>query len=272
MLNNKTIGIILIVSVLLIITVYGFLAKATTVTTVSGYLVLMDQQLPTDTCWLEDKFFDSIIYLPSDTAEGQVTSCSFNFPTGIKERADITKDGRIDATDIYLFAEAYGCEQGQDCWNKTFNHEDCYFVNGCRLFKDPNRDCKIDDSDLKIVSDCWGNSTDPISSACENDKCCKADINKDGKVNLMDYSLLAYNYNKTASIYQNYRGLSYKDADINGDGKINLQDYFTAALNYGYIADRWTCTNSPLKHLSGNQYEVTASGWNLGFVGVAYMK
>lgn len=52
------------------------------------------------------------------------------------------------------------------------------------------------------------------------------DANRDGRVNVIDLSALASNYNKTANA-------NLADADFNGDGRVNVIDLGMLAMNYG---------------------------------------
>jgi len=53
-----------------------------------------------------------------------------------------------------------------------------------------------------------------LGQGAEESPCQKSDINKDGKVNLIDFSILLFHWNT-----------SDPTADINGDGKVNLIDF-----------------------------------------------
>jgi hypothetical protein len=53
-----------------------------------------------------------------------------------------------------------------------------------------------------------------IGTTGEGDTCARSDLSKDGKINLLDFSILMYNWSKTGSA-----------GDINRDGKVNLIDF-----------------------------------------------
>jgi hypothetical protein len=272
MLNNKNLWIVLIVSII-VVTVFGYLARAVTPQTISGYMVLMDQKVSSsEYSVLGVKNFESIIYLPSGEAEGTVTSCSFTFPLGVNEKADITKDGRIDAVDVYLLSKAWFCAQSNTtCWEEPFNVEECYFTYSDRQFKDPTRDCKIDQDDVDLIRKCWWNITNPLDPSCDKVECCRADVNKDGKVDVLDLGIIGINLNTYAGIYKDYRNIKKKDADLNGDGRIDGGDLGLIGKDYGQTATEQTCKTEPLEFVSGNRWRVRASGRGLFYVGVSFI-
>ena len=230
----KTLLAILALGIAIAALAINYLVRANPgITAVSGYLILMDQKVSqNDYQVLGMKDFSTIIYLPSSNAEGIVTSCSFVFPEGVNESADITKDGRIDYADLYLVAQAYGCTDTQPCWNEAFTMEQCYFTYSGRRFQDPSRDCYINDTDLNLVKEHYGETTNPSSASCDLDEACRADVNKDGKIDIMDVAIVA--------------------------------------INYGYAATEQKCTTSDLENLGGNRYRVRARGRGLYYVGVSY--
>jgi len=270
--SNKQILIILI-SVVVIFSVYAYFVRALTVQHITGFITIKDDKTSTfDANWFETKSVKAVLHVPIGYTDGTVTVCGYGFPSGVNAKADITKDGKIDYIDLHLIGIAYGCDSGQSaCWNTPFSVEECYFIYSNGVFKDPNRDCKIDSSDVNIVASCYGtNPSQPASSACESSTCCKADVNNDGKVDLLDYALVARYSGSYADLYKNYVNLKYKDADINGDGKVNLQDYMGAALLYGQKADQPNCiTYAPTK-LSEGKILVDATMPGLYYVAVGY--
>ena len=280
MLKYKNIWIILI-AVLVVLTVISvYLVRgATTAKVVSGYIVLMDQKvLTSEFSQLGVKNFESIIYLPSGDGEGSVTSCSFTFPTSADEIADVTKDGKVDAADVYLASLSYGCrkEDPNGCWEQTFNIQECYFVYSDLQFKDPNRDCKIDINDVNSASKCYGQITSPFSTTCEDTECCRADISKDGKVDVIDVALLASKLDSYANVYKNYASLKKKDLDITGptpgvpDGRVDVRDVAIVAKNYGQTASEQKCRTNPLENIGENKWKVSVSGRGLHYIGVSY--
>lgn len=53
-----------------------------------------------------------------------------------------------------------------------------------------------------------------VGEAAEEDNCARSDINKDGSVNLVDFSIMLFNW-----------GTANADSDINSDGTVNLVDF-----------------------------------------------
>lgn len=268
MLNDKNIWVILIASAFIIISVFGYSVKAAAGQYVSGYMVLMDQKVSTsEYSVLGVKNFESIIYLPGESGEGIVTSCSFTFPSGVNEKADVTKDGRVDAVDIYLMSESFGCLSTNSCWNEAFNLEECYFTYADRQFKDPNEDCKIDQTDINLVSACYGKTTNPYGKTSE---CYKEDVNKDGKVDGKDVAIVSKNLGNYADTFKDYRTIYKRDLDLSDDGKIDGRDTSIVAKEYGQTATEQTCKTTPLEYVIGNQWRVRVSGRGLNYIGVSY--
>ncbi len=60
------------------------------------------------------------------------------------------------------------------------------------------------------------------------------DANNDNKVTIVDFSMLATTFGKSAG------GVGYDDrADFNGDGKVNIVDFSLLASNFGTTGDAW---------------------------------
>lgn len=248
-----------------------YFAKAASITAVSGYLILLDQKISeSDYLYLGEKELSTIIYLPSTNADGMITYCVFTFPEGVDEKADITKDGRIDYADAYLLSQAYGCQKHQACWNESFKLEQCYFVYSGRRFQDPSRDCYINETDLNIVKKYYGKTTEPYSANCELDEACMADVNKDGVINLFDVVILAANFNKYANEFVNYAYIKKSACDLNNDGNINLFDAVILGRNFGQMANEQKCYTKSLTNLGNYKYQVSVKGKGLHYVGVSY--
>jgi len=266
----KILGI-LVLGIAIFALALNYFVRATSVTAISGYLILLDQKVSqNDYLFLGEKEFSTIIYLPSSNAEGIVTYCSFVFPEGVDEKADITKDGIIDYADIYLVAKSFGCEKTDPCWNETFRLEKCYFVYSGRKFQDPSGDCYINETDLNMVSKNFGKETNPGAYNCDMDEVCKSDINKDGIVDIMDLAILANNYGKYASEFVNYANIKKGDTDMNNDGYIGVDDVYLVAKNFGQAANQQKCSTAPLENLGNNKYRVRVNGRGLYYVGVSY--
>jgi len=249
----------------------NYFVSAATVTAVSGYLILLDQKVSeNDYLYLGEKEFSTIIYLPSTNAEGIVTYCVFTFPEGVNENADITRDGKIDYADVYLLTQAYGCKKDQPCWNESFKFEQCYFTYSGRRFQDPSRDCYINETDTKIVSKHYGKKTEPYSASCEMDESCRADVNKDGKVDIFDVVLLGANFNRYANEFVNYAQIKKSNCDLNKDGEVDIFDVVILSINFGQVANEQKCYTQSLTNLGDYKYKVSVKGKGLHYVGVSY--
>jgi len=255
--SNKQILIILI-SVVVIFSVYAYLTRATSIQNVTGYIVLLEQKVSSvDYQMLGVRNFESLIYLPSGNGEGSCTACSFTFPAGVNEKADVTKDGKIDYEDLRLAGKAFGCGSGQAaCWNQNFG-ESCFFTLSGRLFEDPypdpNRDCKINDSDISFEQSCFGQIVD----TSKDSGCARADMNKDGVVDGMDLAIVARLLGTYADTYKSYSNIQKKDLDLTGDGAVDGSDLIIMARYYGKAATEQTCQNVPLTFVGTNVWKVT---------------
>jgi hypothetical protein len=209
--------------------------------------------------------YSDTIYLSSGTCEGVVTACSFYFPSGVDAKYDVTKDGRIDSLDLKALAGSYGCQNDGSC-NQMYTFTDCYFTYKNRRFKDPNGDCVMNQTDVDLVKKYYGQTT----SVCDSSELCNADINKDGKVDLYDLTLLAKKMNTTADEINTY-AVRKGDSDFNGDGSVGISDLVLLANVYGSVANGQRCDTQSLVHLSGNKYQVSASGRGIYHVGVSYL-
>jgi Ca2+-binding EF-hand superfamily protein len=268
--KNKKILITLVSALILISAIYVISVKGVvTAGEVSGYLILIDQKITyEDYAFLRDKKFYTIIYLPSENCEGVVNYCSYAYKEGVNSQADINNDGKIDITDLQVAAKAFGCDSGNKCWSEPI--EECFFEIKGRKFKDPTRDCKMDQSDLDLVSKYFGNTTNPLDANCENDEKCRADMNKDGKIDLLDLVIVASKFNSTyADSFE--RVVEHKSrADMNNDSKIDISDLVIVAGSFGEEAIEQKCISSPIDQISGKKYAVSASGKGLYYAGVSY--
>ncbi len=250
---------------------FNYFVRAATVTAISGYLILLDQKVSQDDyMYLGEKTFSTIVYLPTNNAEGIVTYCSFTFPDGIDEKADITKDGIVDYADLYLVSKSYGCEKNQACWNQTFNIEKCYFTYSGKKFQDPSGDCYINETDLNLVNKNYGKTTNPSSPNCDLDEVCKSDVNKDGIIDISDIALLGFNFKKYANEFENYRNIKKGDTDLNKDGIVDISDISIVARNFGSMANHQNCSTTNLENLGNNKYRIKVNGRGLYYVGVSY--
>jgi len=267
MINNKIL-IIAIVGILLV-SVFSYMVKGQTTGSAVGYLILMDQKVSTsDYDALKNKSFNSIVYLPSSNCQGYTTACAFVFPEGVNSKADINSDGKIDMTDVNTIVKAYGCNNLQSCWNSPV--EECFFTISGRKFKDPTRDCIMDASDVALVTNNYVKS-DPyaLSPACDNYNECKADVNQDGIVNIYDVAIVSSKVGSTADDFERLLGRQ-SQADLNNDGKIDILDVVIVTGNFGKSAEQ-KCESTPVEHVSGNQWRISASGKGLYYVGASYL-
>lgn len=269
--NNKQILAILSVAFVVLAAFYAYSVKGViTQGEVSGYLSLIDQKITLDDyAALREKTFYTIIYLPNENCEGIVNYCSYEFKAGVDSRADLNNDGKIDGTDAQILAESFYCSSGQKCWDQPI--ERCYFSFSGRKFRDPTYDCVVNQSDTAIITNTFG--TKDISSSCDvsvpPSDACKADINKDSIVDLMDAVILSINYGKYADSF--VRLIERKSqADINKDGTVELMDAIKISNNYGQEAIEQKCTSAPLTHISDKKYGVSATGRGLYYAGVSY--
>jgi hypothetical protein len=259
--------VVIVIAVVAFITVYSIAVKAATYSVISGYIILVDHAPTKD---LSPQAYSTYIYLPSSNCQAYATSCSYKYPEGIEPKADINNDGTIDALDFYLLGKAYGCNSTQECWPQTFNVSECYFTFGDIRFKDPDGDCYINDTDIKIVSDCLSQTTSPLSASCDLQKCCKADMDKDGKVDIHDFFLVSRFYKAYADTYVNLGHVKLSSADINRDGDIAIMDFYYLARGFGASATEKSCSSVPLIHIDANRWELKVEGRGIYHIGCSY--
>lgn len=267
---KKKILLITLISALVLTSVYTYIAKGViTVGETSGYLILMDQKITSDDyAFLRNKTFSSIIYLPSENCEGTINYCSYGYKEGINSNADINNDGKIDLTDFYIVKKALPCGSTQSCWNQPI--EDCFFTIQGRKFKDPTRDCVMNQTDLDLVTDNLpAINSDPLSTNCDSIDVCKADVNKDGVVDVIDYAIVRYKFGQYADYFERY--VEHKSqADVNKDGVVDALDYQLVKINIGEESVEQRCVSNPIIHISGKKYFVSASGPGLYYAGASY--
>lgn len=80
----------------------------------------------------------------------------------------------------------------------------------------------------------FGKSNSLIIYISQHDITCKCDINKDGVINIQDFSILATCFGKSKSA-------SCAKADINGDGRVNILDFSLLASRFGQRVDKTLC-------------------------------
>jgi len=255
--DNKTIMIIS-VSALVLVSFYAYSVRSSINYAVTGDIVLRDQRyMRQEFGDINDETFSNVINLPASNCSGTVNYCAVVYKSGITASADINKDGKIDGTDAEILTKAYDCKSGQTCWNQPIDQ--CYFTIGGRKFKDPTRDCKFDSSDQALISNVsvWGKTNTLIGkNGCDDDNVCKADINQDGTVNIIDAIITSNLLGKNADTFDRLVN-TQSQADLNGDGSVDMLDAITFSNNYGKSAIEQKCfSNTLLVHISGNQYGV----------------
>ncbi|MEW5760185.1 MAG: C25 family cysteine peptidase, partial [Candidatus Thermoplasmatota archaeon] len=169
----------------------------------------------------------------------------------VRPEADVNRDGKIDIADLNRVNEDFG--------------RSAYMISHYLKYTDINRDEVVDYKDLLIVAKAFNSSStiDPradlnrdnfvnLSDANltmrdmeierRNETYAEysiADINRDGQVNGLDFSILAMDYGKSRP--QNPR------SDINGDGIVNWPDYSLLIKYYRKIATLITDINEDYK-------------------------
>ena len=266
--KNKEIWII-VISAIILISAFVFTARAAS--TLTGIMVFRDIPLTQDQYKsLGTETFSATFLLPGDGCTGFVNYCDFEYQTADMQSADIYRDGKIDDNDIYAMVAAYGCRPGlvPACWDQPV--EQCYFVVNGRSFKDPTRDCKMDQSDINLITSKYAQTHNKALTAdCENDDVCKADMNQDGVVNIYDSSLAGSLVGKPAESYP--RLLQRKaEAEINGDSKVDLYDAVIVTTNYGKNAIIKRCPKKDITHVSGREYSISLQGIGTSWIQVAY--
>lgn len=254
--NNKQIAIIL-VSALVLVSVYAYLVKGMIVINyITGEFVLRDYRyMREEFSDINDETFSDIINLPTDNCVGTVNYCTIVYKSGINAAADVNGDGKIDGTDATILSKAFGCSSGQACWTRPIDQ--CYFTLSGRKFKDPTRDCKWDLNDSKLISDNFNKNHALMGNPnCESSDICKADVNQDGVVDIIDAIISGNLFGKNADTFDRLAN-SQSQADLNGDGTVDILDAIIMGNNYGKSAIEQKCIGTTqLMHISGNQYGV----------------
>lgn len=269
--KNKQIVIIL-VSVAVLFSTVGYVVLGQDTYEVQGYRVLYDQAPPAFSAISTDvtyRTYSTTIKLPSDVCSINSTVLSYGFSgTGI-EKGDVNKDGKIDWVDLYIMTLAY--QHASSGMDTPFTEEKCFYVVGDQRFEDPTRDYNITADDLAFVNTHRTTNSNPYSADCDSRDECKADVNKDGKVDLIDLILVAKRlsdpYPDFCMSFSDYKP---RDADTNGDGTINVLDMIISASSFGAKANQQKITQATVQDLGSNTYSVSATGYNIYHVDLAY--
>jgi len=132
---------------------------------------------------------------------------SLTFAVGYDSQYDLFKDGRIDSQDLGILAEkwllncsSYDCEGADfDNSNKVDLADFALFANYWLTLElsafdcDLVEDCRIDWKDLARFAESW-------LADCSVSDCGGSDLNKNGKVDFLDYSLLAQHWSADPNI------------------------------------------------------------------------
>ena len=265
--NNRKIWIILI-SAIIMISVLGYFGRAAR--TVTGNIIFKDIAFTKENYkYLGTETFSYEPTLLSADCSGNFTYCSYVYKAGIDSRADINKDGKIDAGDLYVVAKAFDCKSGQTCWSQPI--EECFFTSSGRKFKDPTRDCKMDISDLNLIASVSATPTNPyrFSPSCNIYDVCKADINQDGIVDIYDISFAATNNGKSADLYERLAEKK-SEADLNKDGIVDILDIALISTSFNNDAIERKCFQSQIVHKSGRTYAINIEGVGIAWVGASF--
>lgn len=267
--ENKEIWIILI-SAIVLVAAFGYRAFSASPNAISGIMIFRDIPLSKENYqYLGNEQFSTSIYLPKDNCDGFVNYCSYVYGSNALSQADVNDDGKIDETDIAIVVKAYGCRNGDACWGKPI--EECFFTISGRKFKDPTRDCKIDSTDAKLITDNYGKTDDyALDVNCDNYDVCKADINQDGKVDIYDLTIANSKNGQTADLFQRiaYGG---SEADVNLDGTVSISDVVIVSGNFGRDAIERKCSRENIDHMSGREYSINVQGTGISWLQASYL-
>lgn len=114
----------------------------------------------------------------------------------IEEYGDFNFDGIVNSKDFAIFAEKLKLTTQDEKYDMMFDYD---------------KDNKIDNKDLFLFVKSWLKHSN------------KADFNIDGKINLIDYSMLCHNFGDVNPLY-----------DLNKNGKIDIEDLKIFKENYLY--------------------------------------
>ncbi|MHA1865445.1 MAG: hypothetical protein ACTSWZ_02970 [Candidatus Heimdallarchaeaceae archaeon] len=264
--KNKETWIILIVAIFLI---SSFAYTVRGATRLTGIIIFRDIPLTKENYkYFGTETISTSFYLPDDDCTGFVNYCSYVYVSEDISKADINKDGKIDDTDVAIISKAYGCKNGETCWNDPV--EECFFTISGRKFKDPTRDCKMDSNDINLITNHYGETNDyALSPTCDNYEVCKADINQDGKVDVYDSTIANSKNGKTADLFE--RLSQHKsEADLDNDGDVDIYDAVKVTSNYGKEAIERRCSKESIGHIGGREYNINVSGIGISWVQVSY--
>ena len=276
--NNKQILIIL-VSVAVLISAVGYITLADSTYKVWGGRVFEDLSVPVFSAVSTNNIkstFSTKVILSSDDCRIVSTVLSYGFPSGVDEKADVTNDGKVDWIDIYLAVKSFGMGSASSGWNTPFNEDRCFFVVGNSRFLNPIDDnttgYKINQTSIDLVASQFGKSDPYVTSYdCLNQNLCKADVNRDGRVDGRDIALVAKRlYDPYPDFCFSLSDFKPSDLDIGGDGKVDGRDIALIARNYGQKADQLKSSEATIEDIGNATYKVTATGYNIYHVDISY--
>lgn len=267
--KNKEITIILITATLMF-SAFGYIVEARYVTG-----IINNRDIPVtleNYRYLANEYFSSDFYLPAATCTGFINFCRIVYVSADAAAADMNRDGKVDETDAAILTKSFGCSSGQSCWNQPV--EECFFTKTSagvlRKFKDPTRDCKINQDDLNLIASNLGKRhANQFSQACNSDPVCQSDVNQDGVVDIFDAMITNEFNGKTADDFER---IAQREsiADLNNDGVIDLFDALKLSNSYGKEALQNSCSRNPITHTSLRLYNENVSGVGINWIQTTY--
>ena len=264
--KNKEIWIILFAAIIL---VSAFIYKVKAIPVITGIMIDRDVVVYQDDY---ERFVNEHLtypyYLPGTSCTGYTEYDSFVYKSDVNPKADINGDGKIDEIDAAVLSKAYGCNSTMPCWNQPV--EACWFGVAGRKFKDPTRDCKMDQDDENLITQHYGERHNLMGSpSCENSDVCKADINQDGVVDVIDAVIVSNKFNKPVDFFERIAP-ALSSADLNGNGVVDILDAIILSNYYGKTAIESKLIKVPLTHVSGYEYSVTIDGKGISRIRTVY--
>lgn len=270
--GNKEILIILISAIVLI---SAFVYKVNAAKNITGIMIFRDVTIGLQ--GYENMGFEnwnSEFYLPARTCHGFVNYCSYVYTTTNMEKSDLNKDGKVDYNDVNAAVRSFNCNSTNGCWNLPV--EECYFVIDGRGFKDPTRDCQMNNDDINLITaNMYKTHNLMLSPGCESDDICKSDINQDGKVDMRDMSIAIGKNGKTADSYKRLINRQ-SQADITGptagvpDSTINMRDIAFIIQSYGQTAIETRCSKVDISQVSDTLYRAIINGIGIDRIQLSY--
>lgn len=267
--KNKEITIILITATLMV-SAFGYIVEARYIT---GIINNRDISVTLENYqYLGNEDFSADFYLPATTCIGFINYCRIVYTSTDAAAADMNRDGKVDETDAAILTKSFDCRSTQSCWSQPI--EECFFTKmsagKLRKFKDPTRDCRMNQDDLSLIGNYTGQSHNfQFSQYCNTDHVCQSDINQDGVVDIYD-AMLASEFNgKTADDFERIAQRA-SVADLDNNGVIDLYDAMKLSNNYGKQALKKECLKSPLSHVSSRLYSMMASGVGISWIQTTY--